>query len=66
MKNIQKNFREIDSFHLTSFLAWTFLNVLAHCEFKALEITFRVNVGLSASQKLGSKSGNQGHNKGQE
>ena len=34
MKNIQKHFREIDSFSfdfdLTSFLAWTFLNLLAH------------------------------------
>ena len=28
---IYKKIREIDSFHLTSFLAWTFLNFLAHC-----------------------------------
>ena len=26
MENIQRKFREIDLFHLTSFLAWTFLN----------------------------------------
>ena len=31
MENIKKEFREINSFHLTSFLAWTFLNFLAHC-----------------------------------
>ena len=29
---ISKNkFREIDSFHFTSFLAWTFLNLLGYC-----------------------------------
>ena len=28
-----KKFREIDSSHFTSFLAWTFLNFLAHCAF---------------------------------
>jgi len=28
----EKKYREIDSFHLTSFLAWTFLTFLAHCE----------------------------------
>ena len=27
----KKKFREIDSFHLTSFLAWNFLNFLAYC-----------------------------------
>ena len=27
----KKNFREIGSFHLTSFLAWTLLNFLAQC-----------------------------------
>ena len=27
MENILRKFREIDSFHLTSFLAWTFLNI---------------------------------------
>ena len=30
MENIQEKFREIDLFHLTSFLAWTFF--LAHCD----------------------------------
>ena len=28
----QKIFREIDLFDFTSFLAWTFLNLLAYCE----------------------------------
>ena len=30
-KYTKKKFREIDSFNLTSFLAWTFLNFLVHC-----------------------------------
>ena len=30
-KYTKKKFCEIDSFYLTSFLAWTFLNFLAHC-----------------------------------
>ena len=28
---VMENLREIDSFDFTSFLAWTFLNFLAHC-----------------------------------
>ena len=31
MENIPNKFREIDSFHFTNFLTWTFLNFLAHC-----------------------------------
>ena len=31
MEKIQEKFREIDLFHLTIFLVWTFLNFLAHC-----------------------------------
>ena len=33
MEKIKKKFREIDSFHLTGFLACTFLNFLAYCVF---------------------------------
>ena len=63
----QKNyFREIDLFDFMSCLPWTFLFFWPTVYFKALKITFRVKVGISAAQKPGSKSGNQGHNKGQE
>ena len=41
MENIQKKkFREIDSFHFTSFLAWIFLNFVANCE-KFVKFFFR-------------------------
>ena len=33
VSNIQKKIREINSFHFTSFLAWTFLNFLAQCDY---------------------------------
>ena len=37
MENIPKKFCEIDSSHFTSFLAWTFLTFLTHCEWMILK-----------------------------
>ena len=44
MENIQKKICQIDWFHLKSFLAWTFLNFLAHYAILKFGINFLVNL----------------------